>query len=102
MVVEDIDGDGDRDVITGGKTGLFLSENLMKVPRERRAHLMTDAIRFYERALQRLTRRELLNVAWRVGLAAVAQPHPLDTRVRAAALQKLSVSSRRRFGRSAA
>jgi hypothetical protein len=28
MVVEDIDGDGDRDVITAGKTGLFLSENL--------------------------------------------------------------------------
>ena len=28
MVVEDIDGDGDLDVITPGKTGLFLSENL--------------------------------------------------------------------------
>ena len=28
MVVDDIDGDGDRDVVTGGKTGLFLSENL--------------------------------------------------------------------------
>ncbi len=36
MVVEDIDGDGDRDVITGGKTGLFLSENLMKVPKTTR------------------------------------------------------------------
>ncbi len=35
---------------------------------------MNSRIRFYERALQRLTRRELLNVAWRVGLAAVAQP----------------------------
>jgi len=30
MVVEDIDGDGDRDIITPGKTGLFLSENLMR------------------------------------------------------------------------
>jgi alkaline phosphatase D len=35
---------------------------------------MTDSIRFYDRALQRLTRRELLNVAWKVGLAAVVQP----------------------------
>lgn len=32
MIVEDIDGDGDRDVITAGKTGLFLSENLTKSP----------------------------------------------------------------------
>ena len=30
MMVEDIDGDGDRDVITAGKTGLFLSESLAK------------------------------------------------------------------------
>jgi FG-GAP-like repeat len=30
MVVEDIDRDGDLDVITAGKTGLFLSENLTK------------------------------------------------------------------------
>jgi hypothetical protein len=30
MVVEDIDGDGDRDIVTAGKTGLFLSENLAK------------------------------------------------------------------------
>lgn len=28
LVAEDIDGDGDRDVVTAGKTGLFLSENL--------------------------------------------------------------------------
>jgi hypothetical protein len=28
MVVEDIDGDGDRDIVTPGKTGLFLSESL--------------------------------------------------------------------------
>ena len=35
MVVEDIDGDGDRDVITAGKTGLFLSENLTKTARAR-------------------------------------------------------------------
>jgi hypothetical protein len=31
MVVQDIDGDGDLDVVTGGKTGLFLSENLTRV-----------------------------------------------------------------------
>jgi hypothetical protein len=28
MVVTDIDGDGDMDIVTPGKTGLFLSENL--------------------------------------------------------------------------
>jgi FG-GAP-like repeat len=33
MVVEDIDGDGDRDIITPGKTGLFLSENLTRMPK---------------------------------------------------------------------
>jgi hypothetical protein len=33
MVVQDVDGDGDRDIITPGKTGLFLSENLTKTPR---------------------------------------------------------------------
>ena len=35
MVVEDIDGDGDRDIVTAGKTGLFLSENLTKSGRRR-------------------------------------------------------------------
>ena len=35
---------------------------------------MSDSLRFYDRALQRLTRRELLNIAWKLGLAAVAQP----------------------------
>jgi alkaline phosphatase D len=35
---------------------------------------MTDPIRFFDRALARLTRRELLNAAWKVGLAALAQP----------------------------
>ena len=35
MIVEDIDGDGDRDVMTAGKTGLFLSENLTKIPEGR-------------------------------------------------------------------
>ena len=35
---------------------------------------MTDSIRFYDRAVQRLTRRQLLNVAWKLGAAAVAQP----------------------------
>ena len=33
MVVADIDGDGDRDIVTPGKTGLFLSESLLKSPR---------------------------------------------------------------------
>ena len=35
---------------------------------------MSDSLRFYDRVLQRLTRRELLNIAWKLGLAAVAQP----------------------------
>jgi hypothetical protein len=30
MVVDDLDGDGDLDVITAGKTGLFVSENLTR------------------------------------------------------------------------
>jgi hypothetical protein len=33
MVVQDVDGDGDLDVVTAGKTGLFLSESLLKAPR---------------------------------------------------------------------
>ena len=33
MEVTDIDGDGDVDIITPGKTGLFLSENLTQQPR---------------------------------------------------------------------
>jgi hypothetical protein len=36
MAVEDIDGDGDRDVIAAGKTGLFLAENLTKSGRATR------------------------------------------------------------------
>jgi alkaline phosphatase D len=32
---------------------------------------MRDAIRFYDRALQRLSRRELLNVAWKLGKGAL-------------------------------
>jgi alkaline phosphatase D len=35
---------------------------------------MHHGIRFYDRALQRLTRRELLNVAWKLGAAAVLYP----------------------------
>jgi len=31
MVVEDMDGDGDRDVVTAGKTGVFLAENLTRM-----------------------------------------------------------------------
>lgn len=35
---------------------------------------MHDGIRFYDRALRRLTRRQLLNVAWKLGTAAVLYP----------------------------
>jgi hypothetical protein len=31
--VADIDGDGDLDVIAGGKSGVFVAENLAKSPR---------------------------------------------------------------------
>jgi len=34
----------------------------------------TNTIRFYDRALSRLSRRELLNIAWKLGVAAIAQP----------------------------
>ena len=34
---------------------------------------MHDALRFYDRALQGLSRRELLNIAWKLGAAAVLQ-----------------------------
>ena len=34
----------------------------------------TDRIRFYDRALTRLSRRELLNIAWTLGAAAIARP----------------------------
>jgi hypothetical protein len=32
IAVTDMDGDGDLDVVTAGKTGLFLAENLAKPP----------------------------------------------------------------------
>jgi alkaline phosphatase D len=35
---------------------------------------MDDCIRFYDRTLQRLSRRELLNVAWKLGAASVLFP----------------------------
>jgi alkaline phosphatase D len=35
---------------------------------------MTDAIRFYDRTLARMSRRQLLNAAWKLGMAAVALP----------------------------
>lgn len=35
---------------------------------------MTGSIRFYDRALSRLSRRELLNIAWKLGAAALLQP----------------------------
>ncbi len=35
---------------------------------------MNDALRFYDRAVSRLTRRQLLNVAWRLGGAAMLTP----------------------------
>ena len=33
IVATDIDGDGDLDVVSAGKTGLYLAENLTKSPR---------------------------------------------------------------------
>jgi alkaline phosphatase D len=33
-----------------------------------------DRLRFYDRALTRLSRRELLNIAWTLGAAAIARP----------------------------
>ncbi len=63
---------------------------------------MTDSIRFYDRAIQRLTRRELLNIAWKLGVAAVAQPLLSTRAVRATAVQELSVYARRRVRRAVA
>ena len=42
---------------------------------------------FYDRALGRMTRRELLNIAWKLGAAAIAQPIVSQPRPRAAALR---------------
>jgi hypothetical protein len=33
--VKDLDGDGDLDIVSGGKAGLFLAENLTKQVRRR-------------------------------------------------------------------
>ena len=33
IVVKDMDGDGDMDIVSGGKAGLFLAENLTKSPK---------------------------------------------------------------------
>ena len=62
---------------------------------------MTDSIRFYDRTLPRLSRRELLNIAWKLGAAAVAQPF-VSTRAGAAAVPHLSVYARRRVRRAVA
>ena len=33
---------------------------------------MTDGVRFYDRALRSMSRRQLLNVAWKLGAATIA------------------------------
>ena len=78
MIVEDMDNDGDRDVVAAGKTGCLSVRESHQGSKEPGVLLMSDSIRFYDRALQRLTRRELLNIAWKLGLAAVAQPLVID------------------------
>ena len=35
---------------------------------------MTDSLRFYDRALSAMSRRQLLNAAWKLGAAAVLLP----------------------------
>jgi len=35
---------------------------------------MSDALRFYDRALSGMSRRQLLNAAWKLGVAAIVQP----------------------------
>jgi alkaline phosphatase D len=42
---------------------------------------MLDSLRFYDRALRRLSRRQLLDVAWKLGAAAIAQSvRPVEVR----------------------
>src|SRR4051812_48943958 len=41
---------------------------------------MSDSIRFYDRALSRLTRRQLLNIAWKLGVSAL-MPNVAASRV---------------------
>ena len=36
IAVADLDGDGDLDVVSGGKSGVFFSENLTTSPRLRK------------------------------------------------------------------
>lgn len=47
---------------------------------------MADSIRFYDRTLQRLSRRQLLNAAWKLGAAALAYPIATATRTSAQAI----------------
>ena len=51
---------------------------------------------FYNRALGRMTRRELLNIAWKLGAIAIAQPI-VSTRVSRNLSIAPAVLGRRRF-----
>ena len=61
---------------------------------------MNSGLRFYDRTLSRLSRRELLNVAWKLGAAAIAAPLASARVLGAADVPRLSVHAGRGVGRS--